>query len=492
MKARRRIRTKRTQAGIALLISIFILLLISVVAIALIVSSGTESALAGNYRSSTGVYYAAMAGLEEARTRLLPKNPNYFRTTSPGFLPSVGTPLAVGSPVYVINPLASETVAPWDSSSTYPDNEYNPEFASSGFTLPSSPRSTNSIWNNAPLNGLSFPGPLYKWVRINAVSEKSLNLDVYPYDGTYDSTTPVFYDGTRLNVQNTGAQVLEITAFAALPNGSQKLLQYLVAPAPIALPPFLAALTVAGSPGNGATFTPPAGNSSYFVKGINEDCNGNPVGGPSYAAVGVLTNTDKTNVINGILPHSMWPGYTGAGSAPDVENVGAPPFPKTPSQLNTIVQNITDVADATVPAGTSATQTAFLDSLGMSPTNLMTVVAGDLDLTHWGNTGYGLLLVTGTYTMDPDNGWKGIILVIGQGKIINSDNSGGREFDGAVFVANTNNGAGLPLPDPNLGAASVILNATMQGTGMRYSSCWIQKAQPLGGYKVLSFHEVAQ
>ena len=52
---RRRIRGRKSEEGIALLISIFVLLLISVVAISLVVSSGTESALAGNYRSATGV-----------------------------------------------------------------------------------------------------------------------------------------------------------------------------------------------------------------------------------------------------------------------------------------------------------------------------------------------------------------------------------------------------------------------------------------------------
>ena len=125
MKARNTIKTQRSEAGIALLISIFILLLISVVAIALIVSSGTESALAGNYRSSTGVYYAALSGLEEARGRLLVKNPDSFKNTTASFLPSPsGTPFAIGSPVYVINPAGGETVAPWDLSSTYPDTEF--------------------------------------------------------------------------------------------------------------------------------------------------------------------------------------------------------------------------------------------------------------------------------------------------------------------------------------------------------------------------------
>ena len=54
MKSRLALPAGQSQSGIALLISIFVLLLISVVCIALIVSSGTESALAGNYRSSTG------------------------------------------------------------------------------------------------------------------------------------------------------------------------------------------------------------------------------------------------------------------------------------------------------------------------------------------------------------------------------------------------------------------------------------------------------
>jgi len=67
MKAQFTNRKRRRESGIALLISIFILLLISVVAIALIVSSGTETAMAGNYRTATSAYYAALAGLEEGR-----------------------------------------------------------------------------------------------------------------------------------------------------------------------------------------------------------------------------------------------------------------------------------------------------------------------------------------------------------------------------------------------------------------------------------------
>src|ERR1700747_1886909 len=82
----------RRQRGAALLIAIFALLLISVIAIALIVSSGTETALAKNYRTSTSAYYAGLAGLEEGRGRLLWRNANYLNNTVPGFMPPSGNP----------------------------------------------------------------------------------------------------------------------------------------------------------------------------------------------------------------------------------------------------------------------------------------------------------------------------------------------------------------------------------------------------------------
>ncbi len=492
MRARNSIRRDPREAGIALLISIFILLLISVVAISLLVSSGTESAIAGNYRAATAVYYAALAGLEEGRGRLSPKDPNSFKSTAPpGFLPAPGAPFAVGSPVYIINPAGGENVTPWDPPSTYGDREFQTEFAT--YPMPNPAPNVNSVSNAGGIQG-----PSYKWVRINGVSEQSLSIN---FDGNPNSATPVYYDGTRFtNNQSSGNQVLEITSLAVLPNGSQKMVQYLVASVPITLPPFLAALTLSGSPGSDPVFLAPAENNGYAVKGDDQDCNGNPILGSAFRAIGIYgdysggsSGNAVTAVKNGIPPSPPSPvrwDYTGLGAAPDVWPLN--PF-QTPSQLNAIVQTIIQSADAVVPAGSAVTQTAYMTNLGMSPSNIMTVVSnGDLDLTHWGNTGYGLLLVTGTFTMDPDNAWHGIILVIGNGKINNIDNIGNREIDGAVFVAKTNDPSGVALPDPNLGGASVLFHDDMQGNGIRYSSCWIQKAQPTSSYRILSFHEIPQ
>jgi hypothetical protein len=103
--------------------------------------------------------------------------------------------------------------------------------------------------------------------------------------------------------------------------------------------------------------------------------------------------------------------------------------------------------------------------------------------------------VTGKFTYDPDSAWNGLILVIGQGVVNNVFNgaSSGTSYtlSGAVFVAKTRDSSGNLLAG-KIGGASVSFQNGMGGNGVRYSSCWVQKAQPQGGYKVLSFHEIAQ
>lgn len=515
------IRKRQKQQGVALLIAIFVLLLIGVVGIALVVSSGTESALAGNYRSSTSVQYAAVAGLEEVRARLRPNSPNYFGTTDPNnFLPPAGTPLGLCNPVYVLNPLGGEAVNPWDPTNPlYYDNEFGQEFGAicgggPGGPPPTNSPTANSMWNRAPLNGLPFPGPSYKWVRINGVSEQSLNVDTWPtYDGI--SANLIYYDGTHLlDTNSSGHQVYELTALAVLPNGSRKLVQYLVGRAPLALPPFLAALTLSGNNGGGSpTFQAPANNAVYAVKGNDYDCSGNPTGS-MYAAIGLFGpytgssyNSDLGNIVNGI-PAAVGAShprnnYTGSGPAPpftnppDVEYLNTyPANMETPAQLDALVTAITQNADADLPSATPSyplptVAGSALNPLGMSPTNPMTVVVnGNLDVSNWCGTGYGLLLVIGTFTYDPCATWNGIVMVVGQGQVNNIFQGQYQQMNGAVFVAQTRDPGGNLLGA--IGGGSVSFSPAMQGNGMRYSSCWIQKSQPTSGYKILSFHEISQ
>jgi hypothetical protein len=506
VRARRQVQTKRAEEGIALLISIFILLLISVVAIALIVSSGTESSLAGNYRSATGVYYAALGGMEEARGRLLTNNANSFKTTAPANFQL--SPLPIGYANYVLNPGPTDNQA--TMLTTYPDGEYASEFGAG----PTNTSTTLSIWASNPLKtSLNFPGPLYKWVRINAVSEKSLKID---FDSNPNSTTPLYYDGAHFsNSASAGPQVLEITSLAVLPNGSQKLLQYVIAPGPVPLPPFLATLSLSGSPGNQLAFHAPGSNSSYSIKGNDYDCSGNSTS-QKYPAIGLLTNSnsDIVHVKNGI-PSAYWPNYTGVNNpgpyVPDVEDISSS-FPlnlQSPGNLDGLAQSIIQNSDAFVVTPTPPNTPPYLGTAdasdlhaattaaGMASSNPVTVVInGNLDVSDWGShgygQGYGLLLVTGTFTYDPDTTWNGIILVIGQGITNNTQNGGSGQLNGAVFVAETRGpGPSFSLLS-SLGGGNVQFGNSMGGDGMQYSACWIQKAQPKGKYKILSFREISQ
>ena len=501
-------RRRFTERGIALLISIFVLLLVCVVGIAMVAASGSESALTGNYHSSTAVYYAAMAGLEEGRGRVWPKGPNYINNSVANFFPSPGTPLPVGKVLYILNPSSGETVNPTDSSNpaTYPDLEYDQEFGS-GSLAGAAVSTTPSV---SPVAGL--PGGFYKWVRVNAITEKSINLDVDSSGGPLDSTSPLYFDGSKLSLSSTaGYQALEITSMAAYPNGSQKIVQYVAAPSPLNLS-FSAALTFDG---NNAQFSGPP-STAFNVDGNDHYPVGSCPLGPAVHAIGytgqvdgngnfVTADSSSSNIVGGIppgptssppVPPPYTSHYNGVGATtPDVAYVGdsVPIDLKTVAGLNSLVQTIKENADAIVPGGSLQSDSTNYMPANMSSTNPVIVyVDGDFTINAWHSTGYGILLVTGDFTYDPDASWYGIVLVIGKGYLY-SHLGGTGQFNGAVFLAKTVDSSGLPLaPGSPLDSPFFNFTSTAGGNGVSYSSCWVKFVQPPLPYRVLSFHEIAQ
>jgi hypothetical protein len=483
----RTFRARSAESGVALLISLFALLLICVVGIALIMASGTDSALTGNYHSATSVYYAALAGLEEGRGRMLAKSANYLPTALA--LPAGSLP-APGQVWYILNPLPGETVAPWDLSTptTYPDTEYAQEF--SGVPPPTSAPamlSTNSVYV-APTTQTVLPGPIYKWVRINAVTVGSAQANgVFVNPLVTLPGTPVLYANGHLYADAVpgGVQALEITSLAAMPNGSQRMLQYVVAPITLGLA-FPAALTLDG---NNVSFTAAPG---FIVHGTDTQSNPplpscSPVA-PPVAGIGYTNSADasQANIVGGIPSGTAnTNNYTGSGGAtPNVQLVSLPPNWQTPGALNALVQTIAANADVNVPAPSTPADPSVFPAY-MSATNPVTIVVnGDLTVRNWAQTGYGILVVTGNLDFGPNDSWDGIVLVIGNG-VLTATSSGSGNFYGAVVIANTQGGGA------NLGAAS----ATMTGgpsNNIYYSSCWINFVQSPMTYKVLSFREIPQ
>jgi len=541
-KERNKRENGQRESGAALLIAIFALMLISVVAIALIVSQGTDSALAGNYRTSISAYYAAVAGLEEARGRLLWKNPDYFdgpTSPNPSFMPMTGVlpAMQLTDVRYILNPASGETVDPTNSANPYYDAEYGKEFLLNPNPncvpswIPAPPVVINSTYQSA-----SMPGPVYKWVRINLVTECALNLDVNG-DGVLDATTPLLYDPARvvgitpapslilpnpISPTPTAVQALEITSLAVLPNGSKRLLQYVVAPLLVSTqistqvdPPTPPPSGIPFNPGFPAALTMDGNNVSYQDPGTPDySVDGRDRGAgsctPPQTAVESIEYTNPTDssyssILANVTPvQTSYPGYPLGPPPTYVPTTPSVPLPSvptavrqswlTPATLDAVVQDITKSADVVItgPATGNNMPTWPLSN----PIPMTVVVNGNLNLTRWYQTGYGLLLVTGTLTYDPDTTWNGIVLVIGQGNLLWSDRGHGiGGIYGAVLVANTRDASGNLLA--TLGPASF---SGTGGSGRRYSaqggiyynSCLVNSAgaqAPLT-YKILSFHEI--
>ena len=489
---------KKSERGVALFIAIFALLLISVVAMALMVMAGTETSLNSNYKTSVQAFYDARAGVEEARGRLWAGNPN---SIAPQVFNAAGV-MPVGNVLYITNPAAGEVVNPLNTAANnpYADNQYASEW---GTNPPAGSTMTSSVWTQA---GVPIAGPLYKWVRVTPVTERSENMDVNG-DGAIDGANALFYDGVQqfpfnpanpaspappANVGATPYQVFEVTALAVTPLGSQRIVQYKVSPTNLNLK-FPSALTFDGL---APTYNAP--NSNPFDMNGNDRSGSNPAPActvpPQTAkpAVGVVSIADIATAASGI-PANRLNHYLGSGGTPSIGNIASllPSTENSVSSLNQLVQQI-------AKAGTVVTGPATQGSINMgSPLNpQITVVqadpnvpgsTGDLTLTG-NNTGYGILVVTGTLTFSGNSGWRGVVLVIGQGSL--QENGGGNnEFDGAMLVAKTLDAQGHPLP--TLGAPVVNWNGG-GGNGVYYDSCWIANATSGSNYQVLSFREISQ
>jgi hypothetical protein len=476
---KRRVSSER---GAALVIAIFSLMLISVVATSLILTSDTQTAVKSNYKSAMRAFYDAKAGLEEARGRMWPKNPDsaaLLNCVFPG-----GVAIVPGQACYIINPANGEIVDPTNPNpaNAYADLEFQQEWGSA-------PAGATLIPSKSTMGAIA--GPLYKWVRITAKTERSAKFDS-DADGRID-ITPLFLSGPNVVDSGSGtippgaAQVLTITSLAVTPAGSRRMVQYTVAPATLgaAFASFPSALTLDG---NGVSYTGPIG--TQVGKGGNFQINGNdssaPTGTMGVPAIGFSNSNDASSIATSAVPTTK---YLSPAGVPNLGVVSLPPALQTPSGLESLVLSITQNADLVLTSsyGKALDQRSLPSN--MSATNPMVIVVnGDFNL-HGNGTGYGVLVVTGTLDYDPDASWNGVILVIGQGTFTSSK-AGNGAINGAVFVAQSRDGSGNPLPDPNVGYSSYT--QTGGGLGIQYSTSWVKAAKDLMPYQVLSFREIQQ
>jgi hypothetical protein len=228
------------------------------------------------------------------------------------------------------------------------------------------------------------------------------------------------------------------------------------------------------------------GNSSQF--GVNGNDSNSVCGGTVGAnvpAVGVPDDADTTatitqisNAVNGNTG-KMNNYQSGSATTPDVRNVSGlmPTTMVTKASLQDLMSTVK--ADVTQPVINGPATDSSFTSPGTLAAPQIIYVNGDLTLS--GNfTGYGILVVTGTFTAKGSNIWNGLIFVVGSGTVVDKGTS---TFNGAMVVANTS-GTGSALGVPN-----VDVSGGGHG-GVNYSSGCIMQASQLTTYHVISMREL--
>jgi hypothetical protein len=373
----------------ALLLALLVIVSLTAFSLSLVLFTQSETRLSNTIAAQSQAYYAAVAGLEEARGRLNPQAPDAIVTL----------PQQINQVLYLINSSSQDPVQPTNPSSPYYDYEYPQEFPG-GF---GAARVLTSVASDQPGAGTPYVIP-YKWVRITLKTEYAAKIDINQ-DGTLDSSTPINWDGTHqdlvTNMPN-GIPVYMLTALAVEPNGIRKMEQTEVVGMPVLIP--AAGVGTAGS----ATLTGISGGGSP-----NLTLNGMDACGvqnlPGIAAGSTITSSGLINILG--------------SPSPSVQNLL--PFPQTaaniiqsllPQALPILYADPTHVT--TAPGGGSlvGTNVVLGQPPGSSSPGQPAIVYANQSLAISGSTssGYGILLVNGDLSITGAFSYWGVIVCNGK------------------------------------------------------------------------------
>jgi len=488
------------ESGMALILALLALLLISAVGLGMIYMSTTEASINTNYKDTQLAFFAMRGGLEEMRDRMR------SNSVSPIAIPAA-MPGAPNSILYIVNSSgANDPVLPATFGNQYFDDEFCHEsfvgstvaYVASG--IPCTAAGAPPAGSLAPFVASASPftnttsSLKYKWVRItwkqNGTFPSALVDSTQPAASQvcWNSTSAQEVVSTALGYANCAAAqtaglmvapLYLVTALAITPQGSRRVGQYESAALNITPPPGALALD-----GPAAVFNPTPSSVNYFANGNNTGAAAyNGPGGP--AACPVTTpattpaiSTGDTAGVNSIDTNLAGPpnrsaNYTGTGATPSVVNQGPTGTNalsgtwSSPSALNTLASSIGNGADVTYTCGIG-TPCNGSGPYGTDAAPQITYVNGDFNFGS--NSGAGVLVVTGTLNITGQSSFDGLILVIGQG-VISEQGSGNGQFNGSIFLAKTNISVAPYTQLATLASPLIAWNGG--GTnGIQYNSCW--------------------
>jgi hypothetical protein len=510
------------ERGMALIVVLLALLLVSAIGLGMIYMSSTESSINGNYKDTQTAFFAMRAGLEEMRDRmraqsLQPSPALTFPLIPPTTAAAASFPgVTANSIVYITNPGAGDNVDPKTFGNAFFDDEFcHEQFAAVGAPTPvgtpcnsggAPPASSVApyVASMSPNTGTAS-SLKYKWVRITLKQNGTIP------NATVDSSQPagsqVCWDANFLKERVASAMsgsatctaaanagyntepVYLITSMAITPLGSRRVGQYEAAAFNLVPPP--GALQLDGpTPSFG---TPHSANAA--IDGTDQS--GTPPAVPTSCttnlgtqpAIGTDNAADAASVGGQIFRPVNFTGSVPPAPLPASPSVVPQSFPNwsTPASLNNLVQEMANVANVS-PAGCGINGVGQVGggcsgTYGTPANPQITFVNGDVTL----NGGAGVLVVTGTLTINGVMQFDGLILVIGQGKVVINGGGNGTVY-GEMFAAQTNSSTPPSFSQlPTLGSPSFTWNGGGK-SAFYYNSCWAAVGNNLS-YIVLASRE---
>lgn len=349
---------QKAERGISLIMALLALMLLSAIAVGMMVMSSTETNVSANFKAEETAYFAARAGVEEVRDRMVPANANSISASLPTSLPGGGTPWAL----YVLG----NGVTMADVTDTSPGKMFDDELCHDfpGAFATTTPINvactglpTGSWYNPTPIASVAstLAHPLeYKWVRVTLKSNNSapfpvaspVTTDQVCWSGTGNGASEtVAAAGTTCSAIPSATPVYLVTALAVTPSGARRLVQQELAQQPVYTLPYglfatgggCGALTLGGGAQtysfDAAAENPPVVHPPALSSGGDVGSNGNidfnggntAVNGTTASALTGVGNCNAGGANNGITGTPAQ--YGTAGSIP----VQTPPVPPTPN-----------------------------------------------------------------------------------------------------------------------------------------------------------------
>lgn len=367
---------RKREKGFSLLLSLFALMLMSALAIGMVYTSSTETWTSSNYKAEETAYFAARAGVEEARDRMLTSNPNTIAPLLPATM--AGTP---GGVLYVLqNGVTMANVTNMATNNPLRDDELCHDWSNAGMNrepanvpcqdLPGTPGWYTSTASVAPFAASANPME-YKWVRVTRKENDSSALVV---DGGQAGTNRACWNGISEVVAPAGTvcnalfpianPVFIVTSLAVTPTGARRLVQQEISQTPVTGFPYgvfatgtgCAALKLAGGARtfsfNSATENPPTNPpSNVSASGGNVGSNGNvDLGGGSTAVNGntasAVAGVGNCNQGNGITTNGG-ASYGNPALIPS-QSLPVPPLPNPlPPNHNDTIHGVTPLPPGT-------------------------------------------------------------------------------------------------------------------------------------------------